>query len=1002
MAKYDAIQTFFVPRDRVNGSPYCFLTGIDLYFKAKPDALKSISGILNPGVSVHLCPVEGNHEPKPDNILTDSLVRLSYDEIPILQYQVVQKDVIDTETLQSYAYSPLYTDAKFKIVVPKDSLLTVDPRYFDFAPIDSTATLFFNAKGSDNKGGNYNVSSSTKGNFIQASSATYPGISKLSSTEKQSVGPKMYLDSAEAGRGAIALPDWSYGRGTNEIKGVGKFTWNHKTTDSGRYTIQLGAGKGCSVVCILRYASAIKTDSALSGSIKVPGISSGSKVFGNAAKVLFDTPVIVKTDTLYGIVVDYEDNGYQLWTNKQGESLIGTIGQSGSNLSPGASGKGDGKYFDYTNDQLRAINDQDLMFEVFAAKFKANTADVEITHRDYEFITVGSYSLTGNSAYPGEFVYQDYGNTVANVTHGFTGSGFFKQGTVNVDTRIGTESASYSALIGTNTVFTQDFGIGDYIVVTDLTRSNTDIRQVSYIANNTYLTTDQPLTFTNTAAFVKKTAIAKVFDADYGTNNMILFDTNANSSVKFQSSGIAYVTITVGGSFYTNTDILRVYSGGSTLNATAAVVTNSAGGIVALRFSNVGAGFSSAPNFIVSNSTVLTSNSSAGSGATFTANNDGSYIFGETSLYSANLISVDNRPISVFDPDIKLNGESIDTELTIQHNFAYLNGGNYYVNTSFLATTSDGNNYITKYSGLMMSRSNEVNSPTYLYNSDKSSVMKVRLNAKKPYAASSGGLYVSPILHTDMLNVFTYQYDVNSDYTNETTRSGNAHSKYVSNKISFANNKIAEDICVLMNAYKPSGTDIKVYAKIYHTADGEAYTNKSWSALELIDGSGLQSSKTNSNDVIALTYGFPKYPEVLSTLTGSVTVGSGSATITGVGTSLSTDLANNDLIRIYDPLQSNTNYFVAIATSIANTTSMTINSTTTNSIVIGSGFKIDRLKYKTAAFTNPQNYNIVRYYASTNVELDGYNVMAVKIVLLSNNINLVPEVDDISVIGVSA
>jgi hypothetical protein len=81
---------------------------------------------------------------------------------------------------------------------------------------------------------------------------------------------------------------------------------------------------------------------------------------------------------------------------------------------------------------------------------------------------------------------------------------------------------------------------------------------------------------------------------------------------------------------------------------------------------------------------------------------------------------------------------------------------------------------------------------------------------------------------------------------------------------------------------------------------------------------------------------------------------------------------------------------------------MTINSTTTNSSVLGSGLKVDRLKYKTAAFVNPQNYNIVRYYTSTNVELDGYNVMAVKIVLLSNNINLVPEVEDIRVIGVSA
>jgi len=1000
MAKYDAIQTFFVPRDRVNGSPYCFLTGIDLYFKAKPDAVKSISGILNPGVTVHLCPVEGNHEPKPDVVLTDSLVRLSYDEIPILQYQVVQSSVIDTETLQSYAYSPIYNDVKFNVIIPKDNLLTVNPRYFDFAPIDSTATLFFNAKGMEGKGGNYNVSSSTKGQFIKASTATYPGISKLTSSEKQSIGPRLYADSAEAGRGALALPDWSYGRDTNEIKGVGKFTWSHKKTDSSRYTIQLGAGKGCSVICVLRYASAIKTDAALSNSIKVPGISSGSKVFGNAAKILFDTPVIVKTDTLYGIVVDYEDRGYQLWTNKQGERLIGTIGQSGSNLSPGASGKGDGKFFDYTNDELRAINDQDLMFEVFAAKFTSNSASVEITHKDFEFITVGNYSLTGNSAYPGEYVYQDYGNPTANVTHGFTGSGFFKQGTVRIDTRSSIDSDSaYSALIGSNTVFSQDFTIGDFIVITDLTRSNTDIRQVSYIANNTYMTTDAPLTFSNTAAFIKKTAIAKVYDGDYDTNNMILVDTNANSSIKFQNSGIRFVTITTGGTGYSNTDILRVYGGGATLNATANIRTGSSGEIVAFRFSNVGAGFTSAPSFIVSNSTILTSNTSLGSSATFTANIDGSYLFGETSLFSANLITVDNRPIAVFDPEIKIDRESIDTSISVKHNFAYANGGSFYVNSAYLTTTRDSNNYITNYNALMMSRSNEVANPTNLYNSDKSSVMKIDLKANKPYA---NGLYVSPVIHTDLLNVFTYQYDVNSDSTNEITRSGNTRSKYISKKITFANNKFAEDIRVYMTAYKPLGTDIKIYAKIYNMTDGDLYTNKSWSPLELIDGIGLQSSKTNPDDVIPLTFGFPKYPEVQSTLTGTVTVASGSATITGAGTTFTTDLVTNDLVRIYDPLQSNTNYFVAIVTAVGTATSLTINSTTTNSSVIGSGFKIDKLKNKTVAFTNPQNYNIVRYYTPSNVELDSYNVMSIKIDLLSNNINLVPEVEDIRVIGVSA
>jgi hypothetical protein len=254
--------------------------------------------------------------------------------------------------------------------------------------------LYFSCRGAENKGYNFTVSNETKGTFIQASSATYPGLAQLTAEDKRYVGDRLKADSWDT------YNPWTYGRGTNEIRGAGKFTWSHSKNNKSRYTINLGSGKGAGARFILRYASAIKTNTSLDSTIKVPGITSGSRVYGNAAKVIFNTPVVLKSDTLYGIVIDYEDPDYQIWTNKQGERLIGTIGQTGNVLSPGASGKGDGNYYDFSNDRLRTQSDRDIMFEVYAAKFTANTSDVEIANKDYEFITVNGYSLTSNNLVP--------------------------------------------------------------------------------------------------------------------------------------------------------------------------------------------------------------------------------------------------------------------------------------------------------------------------------------------------------------------------------------------------------------------------------------------------------------------------------------------------------------------------------------------------------------------------------------------------------------------------
>ena len=81
---------------------------------------------------------------------------------------------------------------------------------------------------------------------------------------------------------------------------------------------------------------------------------------------------------------------------------------------------------------------------------------------------------------------------------------------------------------------------------------------------------------------------------------------------------------------------------------------------------------------------------------------------------------------------------------------------------------------------------------------------------------------------------------------------------------------------------------------------------------------------------------------------------------------------------------------------------ITLSNPISNNNIVGEGFKVDVIEATQAAFKNPDNYDIARYYNSQGEMFDTYNRMAVKIVLLADDRKLVPKVDDYRVIGVTA
>lgn len=242
--------------------------------------------------------------------------------------------------------------------------------------------------------------------------------------------------------------------------------------------------------------------------------------------------------------------------------------------------------------------------------------------------------------------------------------------------------------------------------------------------------------------------------------------------------------------------------------------------------------------------------------------------------------------------------------------------------------------------------------------------------------------------------------DANSvSYDTEVGNVGNAISRHISTKVSFANNRFAEDIRVFITAYRPPSTDIKVYARLHNSADPDAFDDKAWSPLEYVENGSKYSSSEDGNDLIEYELGLPAYPEIAYSLAGSFSTSNNSTTITATSNP-SSNVAAGDLIRLYSPIFPE-NYMVASVAS-ANSTAIVVNKAITNNNVIGNGFKVDRLKYKNTAFNNVLNDNIARYYGLSNAEYDMFDSMQIKIVLLADTTYKVPKVAQIQAIGVSA
>jgi hypothetical protein len=378
----------------------------------------------------------------------------------------------------------------------------------------------------------------------------------------------------------------------------------------------------------------------------------------------------------------------------------------------------------------------------------------------------------------------------------------------------------------------------------------------------------------------------------------------------------------------------------------------------------------------------------------------GSTIKGVESGELSVIESVGDYSLSVFRSDFIMNLPS-NFSVKANYNYSYDDNGTFRVsNTSTFESSLNfvAPNYIRDYNAIIMSKSNEVANSTNLYKNKKSTVFNITYS----FVGDSPNVYESPTLNLSYLNTMNTTWLINNDATNEHTNYGNALSKHISKKLSFTKDQAAEDIRVVMNAYRPFGTDIKVYAKVLNGNDPAPFDDKNWTELAYVSGGTEFSSLENVTDFREYELSFPAFPPTLATLPGVITTEQGNNIVVGVGTNFTSTLAAGDVIRIYNPLFNTENYGVFGIETVTNDTQIVLTEPVTNVNIIDEGLKIDTLATPYTAFSNPDNFNIVRYFGESGESYDTYTTVAIKTVMLSANKNVVPRVDDYRVIGVSA
>lgn len=252
---------------------------------------------------------------------------------------------------------------------------------------------------------------------------------------------------------------------------------------------------------------------------------------------------------------------------------------------------------------------------------------------------------------------------------------------------------------------------------------------------------------------------------------------------------------------------------------------------------------------------MIISNSTAKSGFVFA---DSTTIRGEVSEATAFIDSIDDLPVSYIQPAIYRSNFS-KTRTTLTASKLYNGSGFVSKDLAFNDT-----NFLTENTFYVKSKSNDPTNTSFELN--------VGL-----FNTSTTTIDTSPVIDYEISSVMVAEYLVNAANTtvddidpSEATNIGLAEAKYVSRMIELADGLDAEDMRIILGAYKPTGTDIRVYAKFKSSTDNRDFKDIVWTKLALKPETASTSSTVNR-------YDYREYEYQLQTGTAGSLVNGGNA-----------------------------------------------------------------------------------------------------------------------------
>jgi len=221
---------------------------------------------------------------------------------------------------------------------------------------------------------------------------------------------------------------------------------------------------------------------------------------------------------------------------------------------------------------------------------------------------------------------------------------------------------------------------------------------------------------------------------------------------------------------------------------------------------------------------------------------DSAYVRGQVSGAHAQVVSIDNIQLNTLVPkipEIKFANTSTSWSARVTSDSGIISSSfvNLDINKGFDFVDGEKKVY---------SISNE-GSLTAVNGSKKSLILKATVD--------STDKTVSPAIDVERSNAFVIGNLINNDATDEQKEAGDALMRYISKPVTLKDGQDAEDLRVYVTAFRPSSTDVKVYARIHNPEDDQTLDDKDFTLMTELSGTDY-SDPADEYDYKEIEFGF--------------------------------------------------------------------------------------------------------------------------------------------------